>query len=70
MNLIHRFKKDIGGVVIPRRFNNPFYYSPHHLCLMAAEEVREMISRDKSIMEEVAREIGRASCRERVCRMV
>ena len=55
MNLIHRFKKDIGGVEIPRRFNNPFYYSPHHLCLMAAEEVREMISHDKSIIEEIAR---------------
>ena len=51
----HRFKKDIGGVEFPRRFNNPFYYSPHCLCLMAAEEVRDIVSRDDSIMAEVAR---------------
>lgn len=55
MNIIHRFKKDIDGVEIPRRFNNPFYYSPHTLCLIAAEEVREMISRDKDIIAEVAK---------------
>ena len=53
MNIIHRFKKDIGGVEIPRRFNNPFYYSPHTLCLMAAEEVRDIVSHDKALMEEV-----------------
>ena len=53
MNIIHRFKKDIGGVEIPRRFNNPFYYSPHTLCLMAAEDVRDIVSHDKALMEEV-----------------
>ena len=55
MNIIHHFNKDIDGVEIPRRFNNPFYYSPHTLCLMAAEEVREMISRDEGIIVEVAK---------------
>ena len=53
MNIVHRFKKNIDGVELPRRFNNPFYYSPHPLCLMAAEEVRDILSCNDAIMSEV-----------------
>ena len=55
MDTLHRFKKDIGGVEFPRRFNNPFYYSPHPLCLMAAEEVRDILSCDNAVKCEVAK---------------
>ena len=47
MSLFHRFKTDISVVEVPQRFNNPFYYSPHALCVAAAGEVRDMLARDK-----------------------
>ena len=40
MQLLHRFHQDISDVELPVRFNNPFYYSPHRLCMIAADEVR------------------------------
>ena len=55
MNAFHRFKKDIDGVEIPRRFNNPFYYSPHPLCLMAADEVRAFLSGDDALLAEAGK---------------
>ena len=55
MTLLHRFKSDISVVEVPQRFNNPFYYSPHPLCVMAAEEVRAMLSRDSAVATDAAR---------------
>ncbi len=55
MNAFHRFKKDIDGVEIPRRFNNPFYYSPHPLCLMAADEVRALLESDEALFGEACK---------------
>ncbi len=52
MDFLHRFKKDIAGVELPVRFNNPFYYSPHPLCLLAADEVRSVIMSDKALCAE------------------
>lgn len=52
MNIFHKFRNNIDGVEIPRRFNNPFYYSPHPLCLMAAEEVRGIFSGDEALYTE------------------
>ena len=55
MNAFHRFKKDIDGVEIPRRFNNPFYYSPHPLCLVAADEVRALLESDDALFGEACK---------------
>ena len=52
MTVFHKFREDIGGVEIPRRLNNPFYYSPHPLCLMAADEVRAFLSGDDALLAE------------------
>ena len=52
MNIFHKFGNDIGGVEIPRRFNNPFYYSPHPLCLKAANEVRSLLASDEALFAE------------------
>lgn len=38
----HPLKSDFP---LPERFTNPFCYEPHPLCLMAAEEVRQELSR-------------------------
>lgn len=41
---LHRFSADISGIELPVRFNNPFHYTPHLLCLMAADEVKHYLS--------------------------
>ena len=55
MTLLHRFKSDISVVEAPGRFNNPFYYSPHALCVMAAGEVRDMLTLDSAVAADAAR---------------
>ena len=55
MTLLHRFKSDISVVEAPERFNNPFYYSPHALCVMAADEVRAMLSHDSAVAADAAK---------------
>ena len=55
MTIFHKFKQDIDGVELPRRFNNPFYYSPHPLCIKAAEEVRAFLSADESLLVEACK---------------
>ena len=52
MKTFHKFKNNIDGVEIPRRFNNPFYYSPHPLCLKAADEVRSLLASDVALLAE------------------
>ncbi|WP_370390916.1 pseudouridine synthase [uncultured Winogradskyella sp.] len=34
---------DTSGLELPKRFTFPFYYTPHPLCLRAAEEVQEYL---------------------------
>ena len=55
MTLLHRFKSDISVVEAPGRFNNPFYYSPHALCVAAADEVRAMLTRDNAVAADAAK---------------
>ena len=55
MTLLHHFKSDISVVETPGRFNNPFYYSPHALCVLAADEVRAMLSRDEALLADALR---------------
>lgn len=50
--MFHNYSSDITGVEIPQRFNNPFYYRPHRLCLLAADEVRRMLSADSVLLAE------------------
>lgn len=40
---MYYFKKDINQIPIPEQFTYPFYYHPHPLCVMAAEEVQEYL---------------------------
>ena len=55
MTLLHRFESDISVVEAPGRFNNPFYYSPHALCVAAADEVRAMLSLDSALAHDAAK---------------
>lgn len=51
---IHHFDVDTAGIELPVRFNNPFYYKPHRLCCMAADEVKKYIAGNKEWSLEVA----------------
>ena len=53
--MLHRFSDDISSVEIPWRFNNPFHYRPHPLCVAAAEEVRRSLNADDTLCAEVAK---------------
>ena len=41
--MFHPFKQHISTVSLPSRFNNPFYYTVHPLCEIAAKEVQNYI---------------------------
>ncbi|MBR3907458.1 MAG: RNA pseudouridine synthase [Bacteroidaceae bacterium] len=53
--MLHRFREDISAVEPPTRFNNPFYYSPHPLCVAAACEVRAFLLGDEAVAAEAAK---------------
>jgi tRNA pseudouridine32 synthase/23S rRNA pseudouridine746 synthase len=47
MNKFHSFKQSIESISLPDKFTYPFHYTPHPLCIMAAEELQEYLnSRD------------------------
>lgn len=55
MQLLHRFSQDITGVEPPLRFNNPFYYLPHRLCVIAADELRAFLFADEAVAADAAK---------------
>ena len=36
---MHSFKQSVAHIALPEKFTYPFHYTPHPLCVMAAEEV-------------------------------
>ena len=36
-----RFTADISGYDLPAQFTSPFYYTPHPLCVLAAEQLQQ-----------------------------
>lgn len=53
--MFHHFHTDIAGIPLPERFTFPFCYTPHPLCVAAAEEVQEYLARQTAWQEELAR---------------
>jgi len=43
-NYFTAFKTSIAGYDLPERFTFPFYYQPHSLCLLAAEELQQHLA--------------------------
>jgi tRNA pseudouridine32 synthase/23S rRNA pseudouridine746 synthase len=39
-----RFKTNVQSIEIPTKFNFPFYYTPHSLCKIAANELQEYLT--------------------------
>lgn len=52
--MIHFFKKPVSYLALPEKFTYPFHYTPHPLCVLAAEEVKEYIASRKEWQEELA----------------
>ncbi|XQW83963.1 pseudouridine synthase [Thalassotalea piscium] len=42
------FKQSITGISLPERFTFPFYYQPHPLCVLAAEELQQYLMTQNS----------------------
>lgn len=40
LSRIQHFKEDVSGIALPKVFTFPFYYEPHPLAVMAAEEIQ------------------------------
>lgn len=71
--MLHRFKTSIANIPLPERFTYPFCYTPHPLCVMAAEEVQHYLNRQHEWKEELSQG-GRCSecwwCRPEMGRLV
>lgn len=52
--MIHFFNHSVSHISLPEKFTYPFHYTPHPLCVMAAEEVKEYIATQKEWQEELA----------------
>ena len=48
-NIFRTFKKDITAIELPQFFTYPFYYEPHHLTKIAAEELQEELCNNEYI---------------------
>lgn len=51
--MLHRFTTSVTGISLPERFTYPFCYTPHPLCVLAAEEVQQYLSRQEEWQEEL-----------------
>lgn len=51
--MIHFFKKPVSHIALPEKFTYPFQYTPHPLCVLAAEEVKEYIASRKEWQKEL-----------------
>ena len=52
--MLHRFTTSISDIPLPERFTYPFCYTPHPLCVMAAEEVQHYLSNQNDWQEELS----------------
>ncbi len=51
MALFHQFQSDVQSVELPKKFTFPFYYEPHPLAIIAANELQEEIGNDPRIVD-------------------
>lgn len=51
--MLHHFAQSISHIVLPEQFTYPFYYTPHPLCKLAAQEVQAYLASQKEWKEEL-----------------
>lgn len=52
--MFHHFTTSIAGIPLPEKFTYPFCYTPHPLCLLAAQEVQQYLHSRTEWQEELA----------------
>lgn len=52
--LFHRFTVSIADIPLPEKFTYPFCYTPHPLCIQAAQEVQAYLTQQEEWKEELA----------------
>ncbi len=52
--MLHHFETSISRIPLPERFTYPFCYTPHPLCILAAEEVQRHLSAQTEWQQELA----------------
>ena len=52
--MMHAFQQSIAHIPLPEKFTYPFYYTPHPLCVLAAEEVKAYLSAQAEWAEELS----------------
>ena len=55
--MIHFFKKSVSHIALPEKFTYPFHYTPHPLCVLAAEEVKKEIP--AVVEQEVSKQLSK-----------
>ena len=51
--MLHHFVRSVVHIALPEQFTFPFHYTPHPLCVMAAEEVQAYIAAQDDWQEEL-----------------
>ena len=51
--MLHFFKNSIAAIKLPDKFTYPFHYTPHPLCIIAAEEVQAYLTTQSQWQEEL-----------------
>lgn len=51
--ILHLFDQPIAPAALPRQFTYPFHYTPHPLCVLAAEEVQKYLASQEQWKEEL-----------------
>lgn len=52
--MLHSFHTSVAGIPLPEKFTFPFCYTPHPLCILAAEEVQRYLIQQEAWKEELA----------------
>lgn len=52
--MIHYFQTTVSHIPLPEKFTYPFHYTPHPLCVKAAEEVKSFLSQQESWKDELS----------------
>lgn len=51
--ILHRFSTPVSHLRLPEKFTYPFHYTPHPLCVIAADEIQEYIRTQEMWQEEL-----------------
>ena len=52
-DILHRFSTPVSHLNLPEKFTYPFHYTPHPLCVIAADEIQEYIRTQEMWQEEL-----------------